>query len=210
SASPTPPRPTGSRTPSTTARSASSWRWSHSSATTRRSSGCAPSSPIGSSRTSVPRRSGSRPRSPSRRSRWRSRRSRWRSGGSCRSERGRAMNGPTARPRARSTAQERRVELLAAALSEFAIGGLHGTSTEAIAKRAGISHAYLFRLFGDKKQLFIACAALCFRRVHETFAAAAVGATPQERLDAMGRAYREMLADRELLLAQLQLYAACS
>ena len=41
-----------------------------------------------------------------------------------------------AAPRTRSTAQERRVELLAAALSEFAVGGLHGTSTEAIAKRA--------------------------------------------------------------------------
>src|ERR1700724_602368 len=112
--------------------------------------------------------------------------------------------------RTRSTAQERRGELVTAALSEFAVGGMHGTSTEAIARRAGISHAYLFRLFGTKKQLFIACVALCFRRVLDTFAAAAVGATPQERLDAMGRAYREMLADRELLLAQMQLYAACS
>jgi AcrR family transcriptional regulator len=43
------------------------------------------------------------------------------------------MNHPSGAPRVRSTAQERRVELLAAALSEFAIGGLHGTSTEAIA-----------------------------------------------------------------------------
>jgi AcrR family transcriptional regulator len=120
------------------------------------------------------------------------------------------MNGPTARPRARSTAQERRVELLAAALSEFAIGGLHGTSTEAIAKRAGISHAYLFRLFGTKKQLFIACAHLCRQRIQETFAAAAIGADPTERLASMGQAYRAMLADRELLLSQMQLYAACS
>ena len=56
-------------------------------------------------------------------------------------------------PRTRSTGQERRVEVPAAALSEFALGGLHGTSTEAIAKRAGISHAYLFRLFGTEKQL---------------------------------------------------------
>src|SRR5579864_8091846 len=107
--------------------------------------------------------------------------------------------------RTRSTAQERRAELLAAALSEFAITGLHGTSTEAIAKRAGISHAYLFRLFGTKKQLFIACAHLSFRRVQETFAAAAFGATPAERLEAMGTAYREMLADRELLRMQMQL-----
>jgi len=112
--------------------------------------------------------------------------------------------------RTRSTAHERRAELLAAALSEFAVGGLHGTSTEAIARRAGISHAYLFRLFGTKKHLFIACVQLCFRRVHETFAAAAAGATPAERLESMGAAYREMLADRELLLAQMQLYAACS
>ena len=112
--------------------------------------------------------------------------------------------------RTRSTAQERRTELLAAALSEFAHGGLHGTSTEAIAKRAGISHAYLFRLFGTKKQLFIACAMLCRQRVQETFAAAAIGETPEERLESMGRAYREMLADRELLQSQMQLYAACS
>jgi len=112
--------------------------------------------------------------------------------------------------RTRSTAQERRAELLTAALSEFAIGGLHGTSTEAIAKRAGISHAYLFRLFGTKKQLFIACAQLCFRRVQETFAAAAVGEEPGARLAAMALAYREMLADRELLLGQMQVYAACS
>ena len=120
------------------------------------------------------------------------------------------MNHPTGAPRARSTAQERRVELLAAALSEFAIGGLHGTSTEAIAKRAGISHAYLFRLFGTKKQLFIACSHLCRMRIQETFAAAAIGANPTERLASMGLAYRAMLADRELLLSQMQLYAACS
>src|SRR5579871_2026703 len=112
-----------------------------------------------------------------------------------------------AMPRTRSTAEERRAELLSAALSEFAVGGLHGTSTEAIAKRAGISHAYLFRLFGTKKQLFIACAGLCVRRIQATFAAAAVGDGPAERLESMGQAYRDMLEDRELLLGQMALYA---
>jgi AcrR family transcriptional regulator len=112
--------------------------------------------------------------------------------------------------RTRSTAPQRRAELLAAALSEFAIGGLHGTSTEAIARRAGISHAYLFRLFGTKKQLFIACVGLCYERVTATFAAAAAGDSPVERLQSMGAAYRDMLADRELLLGQMQSYAACS
>ncbi|HEX2703617.1 MAG TPA: helix-turn-helix domain-containing protein [Solirubrobacteraceae bacterium] len=113
-------------------------------------------------------------------------------------------------PTARSTAAKRRTELLAAAISEFAVGGLHGTSTEAIAQRAGISHAYLFRLFGTKKQLFIACCERCFERTLETFVAAAAGATPNERLESMGRAYSEMLTDRELLLSQMQLYAACA
>jgi AcrR family transcriptional regulator len=116
----------------------------------------------------------------------------------------------TRTPRTRSTAEQRRPEVIEAALKEFAITGLHGTSTEAIARRAGISHAYLFRLFGTKKHLFIAVAADCFERTRATFERAAEGATPDERLQAMGEAYIEMLSDRELLMAQMQLYAACA
>lgn len=112
--------------------------------------------------------------------------------------------------RVRSTAKERRADVLLVGASEFARLGLHGTSTETIARRAGISHAYLFRLFGTKKLLFIACAEVCFERVLETFAEGVSGDTPQERLGAMGLAYMEMLSDREILLAQMQLYAACS
>jgi AcrR family transcriptional regulator len=112
--------------------------------------------------------------------------------------------------RTRSTADARRIDVLEAAASEFAHTGLHGTSTEAIARRAGISHAYIFRLFGTKKRLFIACAEACFERTLQTFRESVSGETPQERLHAMGVAYVEMLSDRELLLAQMQLYAACS
>ncbi len=50
----------------------------------------------------------------------------------------------------RQTADERRTAVLAAAISEFALNGFAGTSTEAIAARAGISQPYLFRLFGTK------------------------------------------------------------
>ena len=56
----------------------------------------------------------------------------------------------------RQTADERRTAVLAAAISEFARSGYAGTSTEAIAARAGISQPYLFRLFGTKKDLFVA------------------------------------------------------
>jgi AcrR family transcriptional regulator len=56
----------------------------------------------------------------------------------------------------RITAGERRERVLEAALTAFAAGGLDGTSTQDIARRAGISQAYLFRLFPTKKALFLA------------------------------------------------------
>lgn len=111
----------------------------------------------------------------------------------------------------RLSAEERRAQLLEVAAGEFAISGFHGTSTEAIARSAGISHAYLFRLFPTKKDLFLAIAQRCFERTRDTFCEAAA-ATParEERLHAIGHAYVELLADRKLLLLQMQLYAACS
>jgi AcrR family transcriptional regulator len=111
--------------------------------------------------------------------------------------------------RSRMSADERREEILKTALPDFAIGGLHGTSTEAIAKRAGISQPYLFRLFGTKKDLFVACIERCFDRTEGTFRAAAEADDAGAPLEAMGKAYVELLADRELLLSQMQTYAAC-
>src|ERR671937_2578378 len=110
----------------------------------------------------------------------------------------------------RLTAAERRDDVLEAALLEFARGGLEGTSTEDIARRAGISQPYLFRLFGTKKELFKASVARCFRETLELFQRAAEGLRGDEALRAMGRAYGAMLqSDRVRLKAQLQAYAAC-
>ena len=53
----------------------------------------------------------------------------------------------------RKSAQERREEIVEAALVEFAAHGLDGGSTETIAKAVGISQPYVFRLFGTKKKL---------------------------------------------------------
>jgi AcrR family transcriptional regulator len=107
------------------------------------------------------------------------------------------------------SAAERREEILKTAVSDFAVGGLHGTSTEAIAERAGISQPYLFRLFGTKKDLFLASIGRCFDRTAEAFRIAAEADESGRPLEAMGKAYVELLADRELLLAQMQTYAAC-
>ena len=111
----------------------------------------------------------------------------------------------------RHSAAERRDDVLDAALVEFAEHGYEGTSTEDIARRAGISQPYLFRLFGTKKELFKASAARCMRETLEMFQRAAEGKRGEEALHAMGTAYIEELltGDRVRLRAQMQAYSAC-
>jgi AcrR family transcriptional regulator len=109
----------------------------------------------------------------------------------------------------RQTAVERRVAVLAAANVEFALRGLHGASTDAIARRAGISQPYLFRLFGSKKALFIAVIEDCLARTLESFRAAASGTSGAEALAAIGATYAESIEnDKTMLQGQLQSYAA--
>jgi AcrR family transcriptional regulator len=109
----------------------------------------------------------------------------------------------------RLSAEERRDDVLDAALIEFAERGLEGTSTEDIARRAGISQPYLFRLFGTKKELYKASVLRCFRETLELFQRAAEGKRGEEALHAIGAAYMEQLeTNRTWLRAQMQAYAA--
>jgi AcrR family transcriptional regulator len=109
----------------------------------------------------------------------------------------------------RQTAEERREAVLEAARVEFAQHGFHGASTDAIARRAGISQPYLFRLFGSKKALFIAVNDMCFQQTLDLFRAAAAGTSGQDALDAIGHAYGELIeSDRTMLQGQLQAYSA--
>ena len=110
----------------------------------------------------------------------------------------------------RKTADERRAAVLEAAAAEFALAGLAGTSTDDIARRAGISQPYLFRLFRTKKELFLAAVEDCFDRTTEVFRRAAADVPQEERLEAMGLAYCELLRDRTRLMMQMQSYAACN
>ena len=109
----------------------------------------------------------------------------------------------------RKSAEERREEILRIAIEHFAVRGFHGTSTETIARQAGISQPYLFRLFRTKQELFLACDARACEKVLETFRRAASGAPPGEKLAAMGRAYtNELLPDRHAVLMMMQGFAA--
>src|SRR6187455_2022469 len=54
----------------------------------------------------------------------------------------------------RMNAGERREQILAAASRAFAQSGYAGTSTDAVAKEAGVSQPYVVRMFGTKAELF--------------------------------------------------------
>ena len=124
---------------------------------------------------------------------------------------------PTPAARRRVPAAERREALITAAVHEFAHGGLHGTTVESIARRVGVAQPYVFSLFPTKRDLFLAALERSFEKVADTFRHAAAdfaeGRAPAEcedALEAMGRAYAELLsADRDYLMLQHQPYAAC-
>ena len=98
--------------------------------------------------------------------------------------------------------------MLAAAITEFARSGYTGTSTEAIAARAGISQPYLFRLFGTKKDLFVATYDLVASRIIEELTRASKDLEGEEAKVAMGAAYLELMQDPEMLQVQLHGFAA--
>ena len=110
----------------------------------------------------------------------------------------------------RESAEQRRDQLLDAATHEFALHGYHGASTAAIAARAGISQPYIYALFPNKKALFLAAHARMVDTLRATFLEAARGIDePEERLHAMGLAYRPLVeGNRDLLLLQMQSHAA--
>lgn len=110
----------------------------------------------------------------------------------------------------RKSAAERRAEIIEIAIEHFALRGYNGTSTDVVAREAGISQPYLFRLFHTKRELFLACHEVMHGRIAETFAEAISGVSPEERMKAMGDEYTNLLSDRTSLLFQMQSYAASS
>ncbi|MDI1453751.1 TetR/AcrR family transcriptional regulator [Streptomyces sp. NPDC004009] len=109
----------------------------------------------------------------------------------------------------RMSAEERRESVVRAAISEFAQKGYYGTSTEAIARRVGVSQPYLFRLFAGKKAIFVAASLRCVEDVCQVFAGAAEGLEGEEALHAMAGAYVRLITEQpEKLRMQMQTYIA--
>lgn len=121
------------------------------------------------------------------------------------------MAEPREQPVRRRTAEERRDEVIRAAILEFATYGLYGGSTERIAVLAGISQPYVLRLFGTKKALFLAALDRVAEQILQAWSRSIgdlerrLGApgTPEQRLEAMGLSYEEIV--REVLPLRLLL-----
>src|SRR5580692_10867767 len=96
-------------------------------------------------------------------------------------------------PRRRMAAKDRRELVLDVAMRQFAARGMHGTSTEDVAREAGISQPYLFRLFPTKKALFLSLVEHGFGRVREAFIEAVGNLTGDDAMEAMGQRYGELL-----------------
>jgi AcrR family transcriptional regulator len=112
-------------------------------------------------------------------------------------------------PRTRASSDERREQVIEAAVKEFAAHGFHAASTGAIAKRAGISQPYIYALFPNKHELFLATHAHVIARIRDAFTEAVRGLDDSDaKLDAMGEAYHRLLENRDELLVQMQGHAA--
>jgi AcrR family transcriptional regulator len=105
------------------------------------------------------------------------------------------------------SAEQRRAQVVHAAIAEFARGGYSGTSTDTIARGAGVSQPYLFRLFGDKSELYARCVEQAFAETEAALREAATGHAGAAAIAAMGSRYRQLLADATSTRFQLQMYA---
>lgn len=109
----------------------------------------------------------------------------------------------------RTTAPHRRAQAVGAGLRAFADHGVVMAAVQQIADEVGVSQPYLFRLFGSKRGLFLACVDELEHRVRDGFRAAA--ATAGDRpFDEMGRGFRELVADGVLGGFWLQACATAS
>ena len=106
-------------------------------------------------------------------------------------------------------AGERRELILAAATRAFATGGYAGTSTDHVAKEAGVSQPYVVRMFGTKLELFLEVLGRACASIDEAFAAviASDDFDPETGDVQLGTAYTELLADSDLLRVMMHGFA---
>ena len=109
----------------------------------------------------------------------------------------------------RLSSDERRRQILQAAIAVFGARGYEGATTDEVARAAGVSQPYVVRLFGSKENLFLAAIEDALGRMLVAFRAALAAHQADEERDSgitaekaaarrIGQAYVDLLAVRGL------------
>lgn len=109
-------------------------------------------------------------------------------------------------PQPRMKAEDRRELILAAAAGVFGDYGYFGTTTDQVAKAAGVSQPYVSRMFGTKEQLFLEVLERSLATLVATFRAEIASETEPDLMGRIGVAYVTLLEDRGLLLSLMQAF----
>lgn len=103
----------------------------------------------------------------------------------------------------RMAAEDRRELVIQAATRAFARRGYFGTSTDAVAKEAGVSQPYVVRMFGTKLELFLVVFERSVGRIRDAFAAVLddgpFDPDSEDDKDRMSLAYAGLLGDHDFL-----------
>ncbi len=99
----------------------------------------------------------------------------------------------------RMSSEERREQIVAAAIAVFGARGYEGTTTDDVARTAGVSQPYVVRLFRSKENLFLAAMQSSLDQLMSAFRAAlADEASDIPVSKRIGEAYVELLNTRGL------------
>src|SRR5690625_2316892 len=96
----------------------------------------------------------------------------------------------------RGTAEARREQAVDAGLRAFGEHGLTTTEVTQVAREVGLSQPYIFRLFGSKRDFFLAC--MDELEARELAAFTGEGQGTGESFDEMGAVFRSLVGDGTL------------
>lgn len=114
-------------------------------------------------------------------------------------------------PERRLTAVERREQILHAAAEVFGARGYTATTTDQVARAAGISQPYVVRMFGTKETLFLEVLERSRVALLEAFRAEIArhrdaGGPDEDLLDSLGDTYIDLIRDRGIHLPLMQAF----
>ncbi|WP_344060232.1 TetR/AcrR family transcriptional regulator [Microbacterium pumilum] len=99
----------------------------------------------------------------------------------------------------RMSSEERRDQIVAAAIAVFGARGYEGTTTDDVARTAGVSQPYVVRLFRSKENLFLAAMQSSLDQLMQVFRVALADAASDLPVSKrIGEAYVDLLSTRGL------------